>query len=158
MSNVQTQARPAEPAKGKAPQIGILSGAGIERAFIGLLYVTAGLLALLSLFGTFYGLRGIAGPLAQPWTMPGDAIAAPEWFGGAFVLQLVSTLVQWGARQMARRDPRWWLLYLAALGLSVYYNFVAYFEPAVALNVPWLLAAILIIAGDAVPELVVIKR
>jgi hypothetical protein len=158
VSNVRSAPLEGGKAKSKPPEIGVLSGAAIERAFVGLLYAMTALLALLSLFGTFYGMLGVPGPLAAPWLMPADAAAAPEWFGGAFVVQLVSTLAQWGARQMARHTPRWWLLYLAALGLSVYYNLVAYHAPAVALGVPWLLAAILIIAGDAVPELVVVKR
>lgn len=144
-------------AKTRAPQLGMVRGATIERAFIGLLYTLALALALLSLFGTFYGLQGRDAPLAQPWTMVIDGVAAPSWLAGAFALQVVLTLAQWGARQLAKRGARWWLLYLAALGLSVYYNVVAYYDPALALGVPWLVALLLIVGGDAAPEFTVVR-
>ena len=142
----------------RAPRIGLVRGASIERAFLGMLYIACFILALLSLFGTFYGLQGRDGPLAEPWHMAVDAVAAPVWMAWALVLQGVLTLTQWGARQLARRDARWWLLYVAVLALSVYYNVVAYLDPAVALGVPPVLAFFLIAAGDALPELAVVKH
>jgi hypothetical protein len=143
------------PAKERRPRIGLVRGAHIEGAFIVMLYGAMLALALLSAFGTFYGMRGQAAPV--PWLMPFDAYAAPALFGIAVAVQVVLTLVQWGARQMARHDPRWWIVYLVALAWSVYYNGVAYLGLAVVGGVPWLVALLLIIAADAVPEWMVVK-
>lgn len=146
------------PRRSGRPQLGLVRGATIERAFVAMLYLMAFLLGALSVLGTFFGMRGLASPpaLGLVWQ---SITSAPEWVVYALVMQGALTIAQWGARQMAKHDRRWWLLYIAVLSLSVYYNLVAFFGIAVdALGLPWLLAAILIIAGDALPELVVVRR
>ena len=106
----------------------------------------------------FYGLRATAAPLAL-WDIARDLVAAPALAGVALAWQSVLTIVQWGAHQMAvTRDRRWWLLWLAALGLSAAYNLTAFYVPGVALGIPPVLLVILIIGGDAVPELVAVRR
>jgi hypothetical protein len=145
----------------RRPNIGVIPGAAVERAFIGLMYTGVVLLVVLSVFGTFYGLQGRAAPLSAPWwlwRMVLDAWEAPAVLGRAFLVQAVLTIAQWGAHELAGRDRLWWLAWLAALAPSVYYNVQAYFDPAIALGAPWLIALILIAAGDIVPELVGIKR
>lgn len=141
-----------------APRIGFIPGAAIERVFLALMY--SGVLALVvaSVFGTFYGIIGRDAPLANPWQMVLDGYAVPWLLGRAFLVQAVLTVAQWGAHQLAEKDRRWWFAWLAALAPSVYYNVQSYFDPAVALGVPWLIALILITAGDIIPELVGIRR
>lgn len=147
------------PVKARKTPLGLVSGRAIERAFIAFLYLMVLLLAALSVFGTFYGMPGQDAPLGTPWRMALDAAAAPAAFGVALALQGALTITQWGAQQMARRhNPRWWFLYLAALGLSVYYNLQAYYEPAVALGAAPLIAVVLIIGGDVATEFAVIRR
>lgn len=142
----------------RSAPIGFVPASGVERAFIGLLYTLVLLLSFLSVLGTFYGLRGSAAPLnlGVLWSdISGDA----GGFGLALLWQSTLTVAQWGAHQMAkRRDHRWWLAYLAVLGLSVYYNVVAFWEPAASLGIPPVLAALLILGGDAVPELVAVRK
>lgn len=139
------------------PRIGFLRPRHIERAFIALLYTALLALVLLSILGTFYGLRGEDAPIAAPLRMIGDALGSMIMLGVAFSIQTVLTLVQYGARQFAKRDRRWWLLYLLALGVSVYYNIQAYWVPLTAL-IPWYLTTLLIIGGDVVPELIAVRR
>lgn len=162
MSNVRSQPLPPrlpESSERRArPHIGVVKGVHVERAFLTLIYVAVAVLVALSIFGTFYGLLGRAAPLAEPWRMALDAYAAPRALGLALVVQAVFTVVQWGARQMARRNRYWWLVWLAALAPSVYYNVGAYHTPAVALGAPWLVAFVLIVAGDIVPELVSVQQ
>lgn len=148
----------APPTKSKAPRIGFLSPQAVERAFIWLMYGAVGLLALLSVLGTFYGLRGEDAPLVAPVQALADIAAAPDALLVALAVQTALGLSQYGARLMARHDRRWWILYLVSLGVSVYYNVLAYFDPLVALNVPMLFALILIIVGDVLPERVAIRR
>lgn len=148
----------SQPTKPQAPEIGFLSGAGIERAFIVGLYVALALLAALSVLGTFYGMQSRPSPLGAPLQVVQDVTAAPSLLGAAFGLQFALTLVQYGARQRARRNPRWWLLYLASLAWSGYYNVTAYYEPAVALGIPWAVALLLIIIGDVAPEMIAVKE
>jgi len=139
------------------PRVGFLRPAHVERAFIALLYLALLLLVVLSVFGTFYGQSGKDAPIATPLQMLRDVAQAPTSLAFAFGVQIVLTLVQYGARQMARRDRRWWALYLVALGISVYYNFEAYWTPLTAL-VSGLIAAPLIIAGDVLPEFIAVRR
>jgi hypothetical protein len=40
----------------------------------------------------------------------------------------------------------------------VYYNLDAYYVPAIVMGVPFVIALILIVAGDIIPELVGIRR
>ena len=141
----------------RAPRIGFLSPAAIETAFLVLLYLGTLLLAVLSVLGTFYGLVGQDAPV-NAVQIARDILEARSRFVGAFVLQLVLTLSQYGARQWARRDRRWWFGYLAALALSVWYNIQAYADPLIALHVPWLVAWCIIVAGDVLPEFIAVRK
>ena len=87
------------------------------------------------------------------------AIVAQPWlFGWTVALQLLLSVVQWGARQMARRVLLWWLLYFAALALSAWWNWQAYGVTLLALKAPWLLAVGVIIVGDMYPEFALVKE
>lgn len=156
MSN-PTNTAPRPSASSRAPQIGVIPPAGIERAFVAALYLSALGLALLSVIGTFFGMLGLSAVLWPP-DLIAIVAAQPLMLGLAVVVQFALSLAQYGARQMAHHDRRWWLLYLAALALSVWYNLIAYHGLAVAAGVPWLLAGILIIAADVFPELVMVRR
>lgn len=150
--------KPAEAprSQGRArPRIGFLLPGHIERAFIVLLYAALGALVLLSVIGTFYGWRGEAAPLKTPLQFIADVQT-----GGivpAVIVQVVLTIIQWGSRQLARHDRRWWLLYLAALIVSVYYNIQAYWIPLNEL-MAWYTAGALIIAGDVLPEFLAVRH
>lgn len=148
---------PVAPTKRKPPRIGFLRPGHVERAFVVLLYFALFALVLLSVVGTFYGWRGEQAPLTKP-----GQIIADIWEGGArlwwaVAIQVSLTLAQYGARQFARADRRWWILYLVALGISVYYNVQAYWTPLSEL-VAWYTAAVLIIAGDVLPEFLAVRH
>lgn len=153
-------APPAEaprPVRRAVPSIGFLRPGHVERAFIALLYLALAVLVLLSVVGTFYGWRGEQAPIATPAQVVRDMFGDARRLGLALLLQLCLTLAQYGARQFARHDRRWWLLYLAALSISVYYNAVAYWTPLNELTA-WYVAAVLIVAGDVLPELLAVCR
>src|SRR6266540_786808 len=139
------------------PRIGFLRPGHIERAFITLLYVTLLALVALSVIGTFYGWQGRAAPLMIPIQIWRDIIASTAILWVAIGVQAALTLAQYGARQMARHDPRWWFLYLAALGISVYYNVQAYWMPLTEM-IPFYVAALLILAGDILPEFLAVRH
>ena len=154
-----------EPAKsarsGKSsatkPRIGFLRASHIERAFIALIYATVGGLIAVSVIGTFYGRAGNAAPITDPgaiWATMRDSGNAIWW---ALVVQGVLSLTQYGARQMARHDGRWWLVYLASLGVSVYYNIQAYYTPLLIYMLP-AYAYLLILAFDVIPEFVSLRH
>jgi type IV secretory pathway VirB2 component (pilin) len=140
-----------------APRIGFLRAGQVESAFRVLLYLTLLMLVALSIIGTFYGRAGAAAPITAPLTMVLTMVAMPAALGMAVLIQVVLTLVQYGSRQFARRDRRWWFLYLVALGISVYYNYQAYWTPLGAL-MPGYLAFMLIVAGDVLPEFIAVRR
>ena len=157
---MQNQPRPAPPPlavrHASPPKIGFIAPGGIERAFVGLLYLVLLLLVMLSFIGTFYGLGQSSAPLSIR-QMLADVAGNTDRLLVACVLQLVLTLAQYGARQMARADRRWWLLYAAALIVSIYYNYVAFWTPITALvSVP--VAALILIIGDIVPEMVAVRH
>lgn len=139
------------------PPIGFIRPNQVERAFIALLYLALLILVLLSILGTFYGRRGETAPITAPLKLWADALGAPAQLGIAVAIQITLTIIQYGARQKARYDRRWWLLYLVSLGVSVYYNWQAYWIPLTVL-VPWYLASLLIIAGDVLPEFLAVRR
>lgn len=149
----------------RGARIGFLRPAAIERAFIILLYLVLLLLVILSVLGTFYGRRGEDAPIATPLRILTDVFGDPEvgvasdlvGIGLAVGIQAVLTIIQYGARQKARGDRRWWSLYLVALGWSVYYNALAYWTP-LTVALPWYLVALLIIAGDVLPEFLAVRR
>lgn len=66
-------------------------------------------------------------------------------------------MTQWGGKRLAARDPRFWLAYLGSLALSVWWNWSAYGDPLIALNVPYLVAGGIILAGDMLPELALVR-
>lgn len=152
------QSQPTTPAKRRpAPRIGFINPRGIERAFIILLYLTLLALIVLSVLGTFYGVGGNIAPLLAPRLIVADLVANTDRLFVALAIQLFLTLGQYGARQMSRHDPRWWLLYLAALGISVYYNFQAYWVPlTIVASQPVALTAIIL--GDVLPEFIGIRH
>lgn len=142
---------------GRQARIGFIQPSQIERAFIALLYLMLFLLVVVSILGTFYGRRGEDAPLTAPLRVFADISGAWGAFGVALAVQGVLTVIQYGARSFARRDRRWWLLYLAALAISVYYNVQAYWTPLTAL-LSWYFAALLILAGDILPEFLAVRR
>lgn len=139
------------------PRIGFLRPGHVERAFIVLLYVTLAVLVALSVLGTFYGRRAESAPITAPLRVLSDVTEEIGAFTIAIAIQGTLTVIQYGARQMARRDRRWWLLYLVALGVSVYYNIEAYWTPLTAL-IPSYAAAVAIVAGDVAPEYIAVRR
>ena len=145
-----------KPRRG-GPAIGIIPPGAVERAFIIGLYLACLALVVLSVLGTFYGLLGASAPLRTPLRIIADLRAAGGTLGLALAVQAALTLTQYGARAMARRDRRWWLLYLAALAISVYYNIQAYYAPIAALANAYI-AWLLIVAGDIIPEFIAVKR
>ncbi len=158
LTGKRTETKPAPQSRRSGPEIGFLSPAAIETAFRALLYSGITLLVLLSVVGTFYGVAGQQAPLAEPGRIVADIVTRYEAFMMACLLQVVLTLTQYGSRQMTRHDPRWWLVYLAALGVSLYYNVQAYYMPLLAMGVPWLLDYIVIAAGDVLPEFGSVRR
>jgi len=146
------------PAKASSrPRIGFLRPGHIEGAFIALLYLTLLALVVLSVIGTFYGWRGLNAPLATPLRIWNDIFANSGTWWIACGVQVILTLIQYGSRQMARHDRRWWILYLVALAISVYYNVQAYWTPLTAM-IPFYVAALLILAGDVLPEFLAVRR
>lgn len=143
--------------KQSRPNIGVIPPGQIERAFTVLLYLAVLLLILLSILGTLYGFQGESAPITAPARLWADITGAPSLLVAAIVIQGALMLTQYGARQFARKDRRWWLLYLVALGVSVYYNVQAYWEPLTAV-IPWYVAAVLILAGDVLPEFIAVRR
>lgn len=146
---------PRRPASG--PHIGFLRRGQVEGAFVILLYIVLWLLVVLSVLGTFYGRLGASAPLEQPAQILADVRAVPTTLLMALLIQAVLTILQYGARQKARRDRRWWILYLAALSVSVYYNFQAYWAP-LSTMFPAYVAALLILAGDVLPEYLAVRH
>lgn len=150
-------AKPQSKPRRGGPSIGFLQPGQIERWFVRLLYAVLALLVLLSVIGTFYGLRGEDAPIRAPLAFIAAVQASPGTLVLAIGVQVVLTLTQYGARQMARHDRRWWLLYLAALGVSVYYNYQAYWTP-LGTVFPVYVAGVLIIAGDVLPEFLAVRH
>lgn len=146
-----------QPVTAAKKQIGVLSGSGIERLFVIALRIGALMLIVLSVLGTFYGARGVSIPLSLLviWHDITTQIGAGVL---ALVAQGVLSLVQWGGRQLAHRDRRWWIVYLASLGLSAWWNWTAYGTPLRDLHVPWLIAAGIVIGGDIFPEATLVKK
>lgn len=143
--------------KRAAPKIGFLNPKQIERAFIVLLYLTLLALVLLSFVGTFYGLSGDNAPIRTPLRIVTDAAANTDRLLVAIVLQLALMLAQYGTRQLARHDRRWWLLYLVALGISMYYNIQAYWTPLSAM-LGMGVAGIVLVIGDVLPEFMAVRH
>lgn len=144
--------------KPQRPRVGFLRPSHIERAFIGGLYLSIAVLVALSVLGTFYGWRGIPAPLAAPLQIWRDVQSDTTMLGIAVAIQGALSLAQYGARAMARHDRRWWMLYLASLAISAYYNVQAYWSPLIALGLSWWLVAAIILAGDVAPEVAAVRH
>jgi len=142
----------------KAPALGQFDPARVRGIFVSLVYGFAWALIALSIAGTFYGARNLDAPLLTPWRIIADVAAAPNLAAMALLAQAVLGIVQWGARQMADHDARWWLLYIAALALSAWWNWSAYGDPLIAIGVPWLIAGGMILLGDIFPELILVRE
>lgn len=144
----------AQPVK---KPIGVLSGSHIERMFVTALRIGAWTLIALSVLGTFYGARGNAIPLSLVviWQDITSQLAIAL---AAFIGQGLLSLIQWGGRQLAQRDRRWWLVYLLSLSLSAWWNWTAYGTPLIGLHVPWLIAAGIVLGSDIFPEWALVKR
>lgn len=155
MNNVRSEPIKSNAKAPSRPRIGFLDPGHIETAFIILLYTALAALVLLSILGTFYGWRGTSAPLAEPWRIWQDIQTADIW--PPAIIQILLTVAQWGSRQLSRRDRRWWILYLVALGFSVYYNVQAYWVPLTDV-LPWYAAGALIVAGDVLPEFMAVRR
>jgi hypothetical protein len=145
-----------EEARGGRTRPGMIRGAHLERALITMIHSAAWGLIVLSILGTFYGMRGLQAPLFQPWLIVLAIVAQPWVFVGSLVLQVLLSVVQWGARQMAKRVLLWWLLYFASLALSAWWNWQAYGLSLLSAGMPWLLAIGVIIVGDMIPELALV--
>lgn len=162
MPNHPVTSRPMGAGGRREPRIGFIRPGQVEGAFIILLYAALIVLVLLSVLGTFYWWQGEYAPIGAPFLTAYAQImwgvfGAPIAFVIAIAVQAVLTVIQYGARQLAKTDRRWWILYLVALGVSVYYNYEAYWTPLTAL-IPVYLAGILIVAGDVLPEFIAVRR
>lgn len=153
----QRQQEAHERQQATKKQIGMLPGVSVERLFVIALRIGALLLIVGSIMGTFYGSRGATIPL-RLMVLWQDISTQPGTFAIAVVVQGLLSLVQWGARQMAHRDRRWWSLYLVSLSLSAWWNWTAYAAPLIAVRVPWPVALGIIIGGDIFPEVTLVKK
>jgi len=79
-------------------------------------------------------------------------------FAIAAGIQGALSLAQYGARQFARHDRRWWIVYLVALAISVYYYILAYWTPLANVGLAWYVALALLLAGDVIPEIAAVRR
>lgn len=153
----------------RSERIGFLSGRRAEGCFVWLLRLAGLLLIVVSVVGSFYGLQGASaeGPLKVIPAM----IAGWPWLLGAVAVQAFLSIGQWGSRQRAqgslasssegrrRRvggDPRFWVVYLALLVLSAALNWIAYGVHLIQWGIPWALALLAVVAGDALAELVIV--
>jgi hypothetical protein len=149
-------------------RIGFLSGGSTETAFIWLLRLAGVVLIAVSIVGTFYGLQGkeaegllrVIPAMVKGW----------PWLLAALAAQAFLSVGQWGSRQRAqgqmetkdgkrRRvggDPRFWLVYLALLVFSAALNWIAYGPHLLEWGIHWALAALAVIIGDALAELVIV--
>src|SRR5690348_6195308 len=96
----------SKPVGARQHRVGFIRPAHIERAFVLLLYLVLLALVLLSILGTFYGQLGKSAPITAPAQIWEDMSGAAGAFAVAVGVQLVLTIVQYGARQFAHRDRR----------------------------------------------------
>lgn len=160
------QGQTAAPRQGQ--RIGFLSGRAAEGCFVWLLRFAGLLLIAVSIVGTFYGLQGK--PAAGPLRVIPDMVTAWPALVGAVAAQGFLSVGQWGARQRARGqvvedregrrrrrgDWRFWAVYMGLLALSAALNWIAYGPHLVQWGIPWALAALAVVGGDAAAELVIV--
>lgn len=160
---IEQKRRQDEAAKAKATPArstayrGVIPGGAIEALLVRGIHIASIALVVLSVIGTFYGARGVDAPIASPLRIVLDAAAQPQAFLLALLAQAALTVTQWGGKRLAARDPRFWLAYLGSLALSVWWNWSAYGDPLIAMNVPYLVAGGIILAGDVLPELALVR-
>lgn len=135
-------------------KIGIISGQHAEVGFIWLLRLSGVGLVAVSVVGSFYGLRGMTA--SAPLAILVDLWSRPWWLGAALVVQTVLSLAQWGSRNRAKSDNRWWSAFAVALLISAGLNWVAYGPYLIAWGWPVILAGIAVVAGDAIAELLLV--
>lgn len=159
---------PPGPRRRQKRRIGFVSGGGAEHAFVWLLRLAGVALILVSVVGSFYGLQGreAEAPLKA---LPAMAKGWP-WLLGALAVQAFLSVGQWGSRQRAQGtletkdgqrhrvggDPRFWIVYLALLIMSAALNWIAYGPHLLQWGIHWALAALAVIVGDAMAELVIV--
>ena len=119
--------------------------------------IVAVALILLSILGTFYGIQGDPAPLGRPGQLLRDLWAGWPMLPAAVGVQFGLGMAQWGGRSLAEDHLGWWALYALSLALSVWLNWIAYGVPLVALGMPWLIALALIVIGDILPEIALVR-
>lgn len=137
---------------------GCIPGGAMAMVVVALIPVLAVALMVLSVLGTFFGARGLPVPLMNPAALWAALAASPGILALAFGGQVGLSVAQYGGRQLARDDRRWWLLYVGSLALSAWWNWRGYGPPLAAQGVPWALSLLLVVALDAVPELALIRE
>ena len=82
----------------RARRIGMLDGAAAE---LGMVWALRGIglaLVVISIVGTFYGMRGQ--PASPPAAMLDEMLASLGWLVAAAVVQLLLSLAQWGRKEL----------------------------------------------------------
>ena len=141
----------------RALKTGMIKRGMLASALIILLRVIMIALVVLSVFGTFYAMRGQDAPLTSIWLMFVHAADDGGTFLNALILQALLSVAQWGSSELAQEDTRWWWMYAGALLPSIWMNIEAYATPVMAL-MGWqgpfvILAWGIIVAADVAPEL-----
>jgi hypothetical protein len=156
---------PEQPQKPALIRPQIVGRRPVIRAGVFMLRVLAiaGLVA--SFVGTYFGGRSLEAPTdwAKLWASLGDGGA---WLA-AVPLQALLMLGQWAARAQLvtiwqRGDPYgrlagWLVLYGICLGISLNFNFIAWYTPLTAALGSGLAAAVTIIASDILPEWLLVE-
>lgn len=147
-----------KPQRRRSTHLGHIRPSHLRAALRVMIVISAWLLVVLSFVGTFYAVLGVPAPLTAPMQVWTDAQANWTALAIAVGLQGFLSLLQWGGRQQARDDHRWWLLYLGSLAVSALLNWEAYGSELIALDVPWLWAIAIVVGGDVAPEWILVKR
>lgn len=138
----------------------------VIRAGVAILQFLAVVAVVASFAGTYFGARGQTAPTESLSAFWGALDDVGAW-ALALALQALLTLGQWAARAQLvtiwqRGDPYgrlagWIALYGVCLGISLNFNFVAWYTPLTALLGSGLVAAVTIIASDILPEWLLVE-
>jgi hypothetical protein len=138
----------------------------VIRAGVGVLRVLAVLAVVASFVGTYFGARGEVVPTESALALWGALSDGGAW-ALALGLQALLTLGQWAARAQLvtiwqRGDPYarlagWLVLYGACLGISLNFNFVAWYTPLTLALGSGFAAAVTIVASDILPEWLLVE-